>query len=227
MAQGTGLGTLYLQNRQPDDALGPKEFLPSEDRQLAFTVAENVAISLSNLYLQEALRVQSVRDPLTGLFNRRYLEESGEQELHRMARGNQSGGFAMMDLDHFKTFNDTFGHEGGDTLLRAFGQFLREHLRQEDIACRYGGEEFCILFRGSSLDDTVRRAEQLRSEVTHLAVQHGGQSLGAITVSIGVASYPTHGRTVTDLIAAADSALYRAKADGRNRVVTAAAAPEP
>lgn len=127
----------------------------------------------------------------------------------------------MLDLDHFKTFNDTFGHEGGDALLRAFGQFLREHLRKEDIACRYGGEEFCILFCESSLADTVRRAEQLRSGVSHLIVQYGGHHLGVVTVSIGVASYPAHGSTSTELIAAADGALYQAKTEGRNRVVTA------
>jgi diguanylate cyclase (GGDEF)-like protein len=164
---------------------------------------------------------------VTGLFNRRYLEESGERELYRMARGKQPAGLAMIDLDHFKAFNDTFGHEGGDALLRTFGQFLREHLRKEDIACRYGGEEFCILFCESSLDDTVRRAEQLRLEVNHVSVQHRGQHLGAITISIGVASYPAHGSVLTDLIAAADKALYQAKADGRNRVVTATATATP
>ena len=219
MAQGTGLGILYLQSRHRDGATVPKEFLPPEDRQLAVTVAENVAISLSNIYLQEALRIQSVRDPLTGLFNRRYLEESGERELYRMARGKKPAGLAMMDLDHFKTFN-----EGGDTLLRAFGQFLREHLRKEDIACRYGGEEFCVFFGESSLDDTLRRAEQLRLEVNNLAVKLGGQSLGVITISIGVASYPANGTILGDLIAAADSALYQAKADGRNRVFAATTA---
>jgi len=224
MAQGTGLGILYLQSRHRDGATVPKEFLPPEDRQLAVTVAENVAISLSNIYLQEALRIQSVRDPLTGLFNRRYLEESGERELYRMARGKKPAGFAMMDLDHFKTFNDTYGHEGGDALLRAFGQFLREHLRKEDIACRYGGEEFCVFFGESSLDDTLRRAEQLRLEVNNLAVKLGGQSLGVITISIGVASYPANGTILGDLIAAADSALYQAKADGRNRVFAATTA---
>ena len=221
MAQGTGLGILYLQKH--DGAQAPEEFLTPEDRILAATVAENIAISLSNLYLQEALRLQSIRDPLTGLFNRRYLEESLERELHRLARRKHSAGFAMLDLDHFKTFNDTFGHEGGDALLRAFGQFLREHLRKEDIACRYGGEEFCILFCESSLADTVRRAEQLRSGVSHLIVQYGGHHLGVVTVSIGVASYPAHGSTSTstELIAAADGALCQAKTEGRNRVVTA------
>jgi diguanylate cyclase (GGDEF)-like protein len=221
MAQGRGLGILYLQGH--GGAKNVEEFLTSEDRQLADTVAENVAISLSNLYLQETLRHQSLRDPLTGLFNRRYLEESTERELYRLARRGQPAGFAMLDLDHFKTFNDTFGHEGGDALLRAFGQFLREHLRKEDIACRYGGEEFCILFGESSLEDTIRCVEKLRSGVSELTVQIGGQQLGVVTVSIGVASYPIHGSTLTELVVAADTALYKAKADGRNRVVAATA----
>jgi diguanylate cyclase (GGDEF)-like protein len=129
----------------------------------------------------------------------------------------------MLDLDHFRSFNETFGHDGADSVLSAFGQFLRENLRKEDIACRYGGEEFCILFYESSLEDTLRRAEQLRSGVSKLIVRHGGQQLGAITVSIGVASYSTHGGTLSELIAAADTALYRAKAEGRNRVVAATA----
>jgi len=225
MAQGTGLGILYLQKR--DGAQNPEEFLSPEDRQFAGSVAENVAISLSNIHLQASLRGQSIRDPLTGLFNRRYLEESVERELHRLARREQPAGFAMLDLDHFKNFNDTFGHEGGDALLRAFGQFLREVLRKEDIACRYGGEEFCILFCESPLDDTVRAAERLRSGVSLLAVQNGGQHLGVVTVSIGIASYPANGNTLIELIGAADRALYQAKTDGRNRVVIAATTPIP
>jgi diguanylate cyclase (GGDEF)-like protein/PAS domain S-box-containing protein len=221
MAQGTGLGILYLEMQSGAGA--PEQFLPAKDLQLASSVAENIAISLSNLYLQEALRRQSLRDPLTGLFNRRYLEESVERELHRLARRELPAGFAMLDLDHFKTFNDTFGHEGGDALLCAFGQFLKEHLRKEDIACRYGGEEFCILFCESSLEETLRRAEQLRLGVSKLIVRHRGQHLGVVTVSIGVACYPTHGSTLNDLVAAADGALYRAKADGRNCVIAATA----
>jgi diguanylate cyclase (GGDEF)-like protein/PAS domain S-box-containing protein len=219
MAQGTGLGILYLEMH--DGARAPELFLPAKDLQLAGSVAENIAISLSNLYLQEALRHQSLRDPLTGLFNRRYLEESVERELHRVARRHLSAGFAMLDLDHFKAFNDTFGHDGGDALLSAFGQYLREHFRKDDIACRYGGEEFCILFCESSLEDALNCAEHLRSGVTKLVARQGGQHLGAVTVSIGVACYPIHGSTLKDLIAAADKALYKAKGDGRNRVVAA------
>jgi diguanylate cyclase (GGDEF)-like protein len=201
-----------LAGEMHDGARAPEQFLPAKDLQLAGSVAESIAISLSNLYLQEALRRQSLRDPLTGLFNRRYLEESVERELHRLARRKLSAGFAMLDLDHFKTFNDTFGHEGGDALLSAFGQYLREHLCNEDIACRYGGEEFCILFGESSLEETLRRTEQLRLGVSKLIVRHGGQHLGVVTVSIGVACYSIHGSTLSELIAAADNALYQAKA---------------
>jgi diguanylate cyclase (GGDEF)-like protein len=139
-----------------------------------------------------------------------------------MVRREQPAGLIMMDLDHFKTFNDTFGHEGGDALLRRFGQFLRDHLRKEDIACRYGGEEFCVLFCESSPENTLKRADQLRADMRHLDAQHGGQHLGVVTVSIGVACYPIHGNTIVELIAAADTALYQAKAEGRDRVVTAA-----
>lgn len=223
MAQGTGLGIMYLQGRQNAGPQAPAEFLNPEDRRLASNVTEQVALSLANLRLQEALRLQTIRDPLTGLFNRRYLEETVERELHRMTRREQPAGFVMMDLDHFKAFNDTFGHDGGDALLRAFGQFLREHLRREDIACRYGGEEFCVLFCEASLEDTVRLAEQLRSQVKQLTVQHEGQHLGAVTISIGIASYPMHGSTISELIAVADSALYQAKTEGRDRIVTGAA----
>ena len=221
MAQGAGIGILYLQSRQRGDPKAPAEGFSSEDRQLAVTVAERVALSFANLRLQESLRLQSIRDPLTGLFNRRYLEETLERELHRMTRREQPAGFIMMDIDHFHTFNDTFGHEGGNALLRAFGEFLLENLRKEDIACRYGGEEFCILFCEAPLDATTRLAEKLRSQVKQLQVEHDGRRLGRITISIGVASYPIHGNTITELIGAADRALYQAKTEGRDRVVTA------
>jgi diguanylate cyclase (GGDEF)-like protein/PAS domain S-box-containing protein len=225
MAQGTGLGIVYLQNRQSCGAHGPRKFLYGEERELAVRLAERAALSLANLSLQETLRVQSIRDPLTGLFNRRYLEESGERELHRMERREQPSGLLMMDLDHFKVFNDTFGHDGGDALLRAFGQFLRDHLRKEDIGCRYGGEEFCVLLPEASHADAVQRAEQLRSELKRLSVQHHGRHLGAVTISIGVASYPSDGTTIGDLIAAADSALYMAKEGGRDCVISAGDVP--
>jgi diguanylate cyclase (GGDEF)-like protein len=220
MAQGTSLGILYLQDLQ-QGAAAARHFLDSEDFQLACTFAERVALCLSNISLQEALRLQSIRDPLTGLFNRRYLEESFEGALHRMERRQQSASLMMIDLDHFKTFNDTFGHEAGDALLRAFGTFLLDRLRKEDTACRYGGEEFCILLCESNLESSLKLAEQLCRDIKNLSVWHGERSLGVITMSVGVASSPIHGVTISELIAAADRALYEAKAAGRDRVTAA------
>jgi diguanylate cyclase (GGDEF)-like protein/PAS domain S-box-containing protein len=221
MAQGIGLGIMYLQSRPRNDTDTAGLFPNEADLKLGVVVAERSALCLSNLALQEALRFQNIRDPLTGLFNRRYLEESMERELHRMERRNKPAGVAMIDIDHFKAFNDTYGHEAGDAVLRAFGQFLREHLRKEDVACRYGGEEFCILFCESALENIIMLAEKLRSEIKQLVVQHGGEHLSAITISIGVACYPAHANTVFELIGAADTALYQAKAAGRDRVVAA------
>jgi diguanylate cyclase (GGDEF)-like protein len=191
--------------------------LDSKER-LAHTVAEHIALAFANLRLRETLRVQSVRDPLTGLFNRRYMEESLERELRRSARHRRSLGVLLLDLDHFKTFNDTFGHGAGDILLRELGHFLQGNVRGEDISCRYGGEEFALILPDAPLDSTLQRAEQLREQVRQLQVTHHGRALGAVSVSIGVAVYPQHGASAEELLAAADRALYQAKAGGRNRV---------
>jgi len=132
----------------------------------------------------------------------------------------------MLDIDNFKLFNDTFGHAAGDAVLIEVSALLKAHVRGEDIPCRYGGEELLLILLEAQLRDTHRRAEQLRSEIQHLSVQYEGQSLGAITVSLGIASYPEHGATVESLLAAADSALYRAKNEGRNQSVVAQAGGE-
>jgi diguanylate cyclase (GGDEF)-like protein len=165
------------------------------------------------------LRVQSIRDPLTGLFNRRYMEESLERELKRAARSSQSVAVLMLDIDHFKRFNDTFGHQAGDSLLRALGEFLRKRTRGQDVACRYGGEEFAIILVSASIDAAGRRAELLREELKTLHVEHAGRSLGNVTFSIGISLFPIHGGTTDKLISVADQALYRAKNEGRDRVV--------
>jgi diguanylate cyclase (GGDEF)-like protein len=156
------------------------------------------------------------------LFNRRYMEESLEREIHRAARRQSSLGVVMLDLDRFKGFNDAFGHAAGDTLLRELGAFLRGHLRGEDIACRYGGEEFTLILPDADLEQTRMRAEQLRHGIRHLTVQHHGQTLAAITLSLGVAAYPEHGTSSDEILSAADAALYAAKAEGRDRVTVAA-----
>ncbi|MEW5828206.1 MAG: diguanylate cyclase [Chloroflexota bacterium] len=223
MAQSEILGVLHLQRSKstlPAGARSPDSGL-SAKRQLAVTVAEHVALALKNLKLQDSLRDQAIRDPLTGLFNRRYMEESLERELARALRRQTSVGVVMLDIDHFKLFNDTFGHSAGDKVLIELSSLMQLQIRREDIACRFGGEEFVLVLPDASLQDTCRRAEQLRSDVQHLSVMHKGQLLGAITLSLGVSNFPDHGDTVEALLAAADSALYNAKAGGRNRLIVA------
>jgi diguanylate cyclase (GGDEF)-like protein len=164
---------------------------------------------------------QSVRDPLTGLFNRRYMEETLEREIARAGRAKGPVSIIMLDVDHFKHFNDTFGHEAGDIILREIGDCLRSGVRAEDIACRYGGEEFTLIMPAASAEVALQRAEHLRDQVRGLAVQRRGTALGQITASLGVAAYPLNGESGGDVLAAADVALYEAKRTGRNRVIVA------
>ena len=188
-------------------------------RQLALTVGEAIKLSLSNLKLREKLREQATRDPLTGLFNRRYLEESLTRELHRTSRGSSQLCIAMLDLDHFKRLNDTFGHEAGDVVLREVGQVLRDRLRKSDISCRYGGEEFVLVLPDSSLVDTSQRVEQIRLIVKELEDSARGPGaqrhdpFGGYRGGAGARVQPR------DLLRAADDALYAAKQAGRDRVV--------
>ncbi len=218
VAQGEALGILHLSSESLDH-----DFTEFEQR-LAGLVAERIGVALANLKLREALRAQSIRDPLTGLFNRRYMEESLDRELRRAERNHKSVGVIMIDLDHFKSFNDTFGHDAGDLVLREFGNLLRARTRKEDIACRYGGEEFILVLPEATLEDTYRRAEELREATKHLDIHFEAKSLGAVTSSMGVAVFPEHSAGAIDLVRAADTALYQAKTSGRDRVVLAASA---
>lgn len=194
----------------------------SEARQrLAHVVGEQLSLALANLKLRETLRDQSIRDPLTGLFNRRYLEETFERDLQRAARNHSSLGVIMLDVDYFKSFNDTLGHEAGDAVLRELGGFLARCIRGADIACRYGGDEFVLILPDSPLEMSQRRAEELREGVAALPVHFRGRPLGPTTVSLGVAAFPDHGLDKEALLRIADAALYRAKHEGRNRAVTA------
>ncbi|AFZ32289.1 diguanylate cyclase with PAS/PAC and GAF sensors [Gloeocapsa sp. PCC 7428] len=213
MAQGEALGLLHL---------GCSELgLTQGKKQLAITVAEHIGWALANLKLREKLQNHSIRDALTNLFNRRYMEESLERELFRCDRKEQPLGVIMIDVDHFKRFNDTFGHEAGDVVLREIGLFVQNNIRKSDIACRYGGEELMLILPESSLDVVQQRAEQIREGVKHLRIQHRQQLLGTVTLSLGIACFPQHGSTPEALIQAADAALYHAKTTGRDRVVTA------
>lgn len=167
------------------------------------------------------LREQSVRDPLTGLFNRRHLEEMLEQEAHRAARQQSPLGVIMLDIDRFKLFNDTHGHAAGDELLREVGRMLRGQLRETDVACRFGGEEFVLLLPGASVEVLQRRAERIRSAAEQLRVTFDGRILDGITLSIGIAEFPSHGATGEAVLRAGDAALYQAKREGRDRVAVA------
>ena len=187
----------------------------------ATAIGERISLALANLRLREVLRGQSIRDPLTGLFNRRFMEESLDRELRRAVRGKLPVALMMVDIDHFKRFNDTFGHQAGDALLRALGNLLKETTRGQDVVCRYGGEEFAFVLAGASLEPARKRAELLREEMKQLNVRHGGQLLGAVTISIGIAAFPDDGDTAEQLLKAADDALYRAKEEGRDRIVVA------
>jgi diguanylate cyclase (GGDEF)-like protein/PAS domain S-box-containing protein len=214
MAHGETLGVLHL-IRLSGKALDKTEL------RLAAIVAEQMSLSIANLRLHEALKAQSIRDPLTGLFNRRYLEESMDREFHRADRAGSTIAAIMLDLDHFKRFNDTFGHDGGDAVLKEFSALLLTRTRKEDIVCRYGGEEFLIVLPGATLEDARIRAGELLEAIRKLSVVSRGRELGPVSASMGVALYPEQGSTIGSLIRAADNALYRAKTRGRDCVVLA------
>src|SRR5579885_826187 len=224
LAQGDVFALLYLETGQTEAnaAEANTQITEVKQRLLAATFAERIGLSLANLRLREQLRSQSIRDSLTGLFNRSYLEETLEREVSRAKRRQAPVGVIMLDIDHFKEFNDQFGHDCGDVLLREVGCFLNAQSRKQDVACRYGGEEFTLILPDASLKDTAERAEQLRSHARTLQVKHGNLLLGPITFSLGVAGFPDHGDTPAALLKEADKALYRAKAEGRNRVVVIA-----
>ena len=218
-AQGETLGVLYLEF-PPADAAGNADPVKVLERQVT-AVGERLSLALANLRLREALQQQSIRDNLTGLYNRRFMEESLQRELGRAARTSQPVSMIMMDIDHFKRFNDTFGHQAGDALLKALGEFVNQRTRGQDVACRYGGEEFSVILTGCSLENACKRGQVLREELKMLKVRHGGQSMGAITLSMGIASFPTQANNAETLVKAADDALYRAKKEGRDRIVAA------
>lgn len=187
------------------------------------TMADRVGPALANLKLRETLRTLSIRDPLTGLFNRRYLEESLARELHRSARSDKPLAAIMIDIDHFKRFNDQFGHEAGDLVLRSFAEIIQQNIRKSDLACRLGGEELVVILPEAGIDVAMHRAETLRQAIHGLQLRYHDNPLGCVTASFGVAVYPDHATTPEALLHAGDIALYRAKHEGRNRVCRASA----
>ena len=219
--QGKALGVLCLV-----DSSTRKGAHQLSMQQLAVTVGETIKLSISNLKLREELRHQAFHDTLTGLFNRRYLDETLSRELHMAERRGAQLCVVMLDIDYFKQFNDSFGHGAGDKIIREFGRILREHLRKSDISCRYGGDEFVLILPDSSIADTQERMEQIRTILRGLQkIHYGEEALGRITLSAGIAYMPDHGTTENELLQAADKALYSAKKAGRDRIVVFEIAP--
>lgn len=202
----------------------------SDDKHLAWTsvesrtrlislAADNLAMALVSLKLREALRNRSVHDPMTQLFNRRYLDETLIRELANHKRSNKPLGVIMIDIDHFKNYNDTYGHDAGDYVLTEIAEIMRSKLREGDIPCRYGGEELIMIMLDTSKEIATKRAEIVRIAIEQHQFFHKGKNLANVTASLGVAVYPEDGNNVTVLLKAADTALYSAKESGRNRVV--------
>ena len=220
VAQGNTVGVLHLQfdgtiRLRSTSGTGT---VRESHQQLAISVASHIALSLASLQLRATLREQSIRDPLTRLFNRRFLEESLQRELEIASRKRQAVAVLFLDLDYFKKFNDAFGHDAGDMVLQSLADLLRTFFRSTDICCRYGGEEFAIILPESSAQDAAVRADALRAEVKRLRLQYKNQTLGQLSLSAGVAAFPEHGSTSEDLLKIADQCLYQSKGHGRDMV---------
>ncbi len=214
MAQSEALGILHL--TQPE-----RVPLAEAKQRLAVTMAEHIAMALSNLRLHETLRSQSIRDPITGLFNRHFMEEALELELRRAVRSQSVLGVIMLEIDRLKAVNNGIGRDSAEVALREVGAMLRAVVRKEDIACRYGSEKFIVILPRGSFDITRQRAESLREMIKGLQVKHHNKVIPPMTASIGVAIYPEHGRTVEALLGAAEAALHRAKGEGGDRLASA------
>jgi len=180
-----------------------------------------VGSALSNVSLRDQLKDMSIRDPLTGLFNRRFMQETINREWHRATRENRPLSVIMFDIDRFKQFNDHYGHVAGDYLLQYLGTFLKKSIRASDIPFRYGGEEFLIILPGADVDVAAIRADSLRRSFSRTLIPIEGRYIEGITFSAGVAAYPHGGKSPDEVIKLADEALYEAKKQGRNRVVKA------
>lgn len=220
LASGETLGVLSVQG-SPYELSLPKDVqqrLFGARQQLVEMLAGHVALALANLKLRESLRAQSIRDPVSGLFNRRYLDETLPREIHRASRDRRDLGIIMCDLDNFKSFNDTYGHAAGDTLLKSFGDLVGKVVRAGDIGCRYGGDEFVLILLDTCLETAKRRAELLEREFRRTVIQYGDMFLNPGALSLGVSAFPVHGANAGSLLRVADEALYRAKAAGGKRV---------
>ena len=223
IAQGEMLGMIHLQFPKMDENVSEEQIrknMGSKIRLVNMT-ADNLALSMVSLKLRQELKAQAIKDPLTKLFNRRYMEETIEREYSRCKRSNDSLGVLMLDIDHFKSYNDNHGHDIGDMILVEIAKLLQSKLRKGDIACRYGGEEFILILPGAPLNILERRAEEFRSNIQNLSINYRNKYYENFTVSIGVSAFPTHAESTEALLKIADEALYKAKHTGRNKVIVA------
>lgn len=211
---GEPKGMLSLQEQQPGSLYAAKQ-------RLAAIVVDHLALALANLQLREALRLQSVRDPLTGLHNRRYFDEALGSLAECAQKSGEPLAVLILDVDHFKRCNDTYGHDAGDAVLRQVGRCLQRATRSGDIVCRFGGEEFVLLLPGTDLPTAVQRADQIRSQIERLELEYGGWPIAPVTVSVGVAALEQPQTLAQSVLLAADRALYEAKHQGRIRVIAA------
>lgn len=184
----------------------------------AASIAERTAIAISAIRREEQLQIRATRDALTGVYNRRFMEEALAIEQSRAERRGSSIGLMMVDVDHFKRFNDTFGHDAGDAVLRGLGHLLSRTMREGDMPCRYGGEEFAVILPGADLAQTRQRAEAIRTAIERWKPQNEGHAFEQVTVSIGIAAFPLNGNSWQAALKIADEALYAAKHGGRNQV---------
>lgn len=219
IAQGEAVGILHF--------ILPADCDTAPIQGLLSSIAEQSGLTLANIQLRDTLREQAIRDPLTGLYNRRYMLEAMDQAQSRAERTGSDIAVLMIDLDHFKRFNDNFGHDAGDHVLKAFSQMLKESSRHEDIACRYGGEEFCVVCPATNREQALKVASRIVKGIRKLELSMNQLALGKVTASIGVAMYPEHSSAIEEVVKLADEALYVAKQNGRDRVeVIQLAAPE-
>ena len=212
LTQGKVWGLFYLETEF-------MEKISSYQKHLVHTVAKQISLAFYNLKLREKLRNDSIRDALTGLFNRRYLDESLKQEIIKAKRNRQPLSVIMIDVDHFKRFNDSYGHDVGDMVLRELAKFLQGQVRESDIVCRYGGEEMTLILINTPISVAKKRAENICSGVRELSLKNQDKILPSITISLGVACFPLYGTIGEEIVQRADQALYLAKKAGRNRVV--------
>lgn len=209
-AQGETIGALHF--------VIPLNADIEKSQAMSHAIAEQIGLTLANIQLRDNLREQAIRDPLTGLFNRRYMTEALDQSHSRAERAGTDIAIMMIDLDHFKLFNDNFGHDAGDHVLKAVSQVLIDSLRKEDIVCRYGGEEFCVVCPTTNEQQALQIAERIGRGIRSLELSMNQLSLGIVTTSIGIATYPNHAKIMDEVISIADEALYLAKQNGRDRV---------